>query len=46
MRTFIRAHPDWLTEVRLPAYAPDLNPTEGAWAHIKNGLGNLTARQR
>ncbi len=28
MRTFIRAHPDWLTEVRLPAYAPDLNPAE------------------
>ncbi len=27
MRAFIEAHPDWLTEVRLPAYAPDLNPT-------------------
>ncbi len=44
MRTFIRAHPDWLTEVRLPAYAPDLNPVEGAWANMKNGLGNLMAR--
>jgi len=43
MRTFIRAHPDWLTEVRLPAYAPDLNPAEGAWANMKNGLGNLMA---
>ena len=43
MRTFIRAHPDWLTEVRLPAYAPDLNPVEGAWANMKNGLGNLAA---
>jgi hypothetical protein len=28
MRRFIEAHPDWLTEVRLPAYAPDLNPVE------------------
>ena len=28
MRTFIRSHPGWLTEVRLPAYAPDLNPVE------------------
>ena len=44
MRTFISSHPDWLTEVRLPAYAPDLNPVEGAWANMKNGLGNLMAR--
>ena len=43
MRTFISAHPGWLTEVRLPAYAPDLNPAEGAWANMKNGLGNLAA---
>jgi len=28
MRAFIEAHPDWLTEVRLPAYAPDLNAVE------------------
>jgi hypothetical protein len=25
MGRFVRSHPDWLTEVRLPAYAPDLN---------------------
>jgi putative transposase len=43
MRTFITAHPDWLTEARLPAYAPDLNAAEGAWANMKNGLGNLAA---
>jgi putative transposase len=43
MRAFIEAHPDWLTEVRLPAYAPDLNAVEGAWANMKNGLGNLAA---
>jgi transposase len=28
---------------RLPAYAPDLNPVEGAWSNMKNGLGNLAA---
>lgn len=29
MRAFTDAHTDWLTVVRLPAYAPDLNPVEG-----------------
>jgi transposase len=43
MRAFIDAHPDWLTEARLPAYAPDLNAVEGARANLKNGLGNLAA---
>jgi DDE superfamily endonuclease len=43
MRTFIDAHLGWLTEARLPAYAPDLNAVEGAWANMKNGLGNLAA---
>jgi putative transposase len=41
MRAFITAHADWLTVVRLPAYAPELNPAEGVWAHLKHGLGNL-----
>jgi DDE superfamily endonuclease len=26
MREFTSAHPDWLTVVQLPAYAPELNP--------------------
>jgi putative transposase len=43
MRRFIQAHPDWLTETRLPAYAPDLNAVEGTWANMKGGLGNLAA---
>jgi hypothetical protein len=43
MQGFIDAHPGWLTVVRLPAYAPDLNPVEGAWSNMKNGLGNLAA---
>ena len=28
---------------RLPAYAPYLNPVEGAWANMKNGRSNLAA---
>ena len=43
MREFTGAHPDWLTVIQLPAYAPDLNPGEGVWANMKNGLGNLAA---
>ncbi len=44
MGRFISAHPDWLTEVRLPACAPELHAAEGAWANMKNGLGNLAVR--
>ena len=29
--------------VQLPSYAPELNPVEGVWANMKNGLGNLAA---
>jgi transposase len=43
MRTFTGAHSDWLTVIQLPSYAPDLNPAEGVWANMKNGLGNLAA---
>ena len=43
MRTFTGAHSDWLTVIRLPSCAPDLNPAEGVWANMKNGLGNLAA---
>ena len=43
MGEFTRAHPDWLTVVQLPAYAPDLNPVEGVWANMNSGLGNLAA---
>ncbi|MBB5956899.1 putative transposase [Saccharothrix tamanrassetensis] len=32
---------DWLHVVQLPAYAPDLNPVEAAWSHLKRGLSNL-----
>ena len=32
---------DWLHVIQLPAYTPDLNPTEGVWSHVKRSLGNL-----
>lgn len=31
----------WLTAFLLPAYAPDLNPVEGVWAHVKRSLAHL-----
>jgi putative transposase len=40
MRELIAAR-DWLHVIRLPAYAPDLNPVEHVWSHLKRGLGNL-----
>lgn len=43
MRGFIAAHADWLTVASLPAYAPELNPTEGVWAQLKSSVGNLAA---
>ena len=42
MQGFIDA-PGWPTVIRLPACAPGLTPTEGAWPDMKNGLGNLGA---
>jgi putative transposase len=32
---------DWLHVIQLPPYAPDLNPTEHVWSHVKRNLGNL-----
>jgi hypothetical protein len=37
------AHPDWLTEARLPAYAPNLNRSRAPGRTSKAGLGNLAA---
>ena len=34
---------EWLTVVLLPPYAPDLNPAEGVWSHLKRSLANLAA---
>ena len=35
---------DWLTVFRLPAYAPELNPVEPVWSHLKRSLANLAKR--
>jgi hypothetical protein len=43
MRQMIDAR-DWLHVIRLPAYAPDLNPTEAVWSHLKRSIGNLAVR--
>ncbi len=43
MRELLQARSAWLTVFRLPAYAPDLNPAEGVWAHLKKSLANLAA---
>jgi transposase len=34
MQEFLAEQKDWL-EVRLPGYAPELNPAEGFWANLK-----------
>lgn len=41
MRQFTAANANWLTAVHLPAYAPELNPVEGAWSAMKSSPGNL-----
>jgi putative transposase len=35
---------DWLTVFRLPPYAPELNPVEPVWSHLKRSLANLAKR--
>ncbi|MFI1769308.1 hypothetical protein ACH41H_45825 [Streptomyces sp. NPDC020800] len=37
----VKSTREWLTVFLLPAYSPQLNPVEGAWAHIKCSLANL-----
>jgi len=43
MRELIAAR-DWLTVFYLPSYAPEYNPVEGVWAHMKTSLANLAKR--
>ena len=40
MRELIAARA-WLTVFQLPAYAPELNPVEPVWSHLKRSLANL-----
>lgn len=34
VRAFLEKHPDIITE-KFPSYAPELNPDEGVWEHVK-----------
>ncbi len=34
----------WLTVIQLPSYAPELNPVEAVWSHLKRTLTNLATR--
>jgi putative transposase len=43
MRDLIAAR-DWLTVYQLPGYAPELNPVESVWSHLKRSLANLAKR--
>ncbi|MFD3480833.1 hypothetical protein [Streptomyces sp. NPDC058695] len=31
-----------LTVYQLPSYAPEFNPVDGVWSHLKRSLANLT----
>ncbi|MEU3051506.1 transposase [Streptomyces sp. NPDC006984] len=44
LREFCDRNSDWLTIIKLPPNAPDLNPVEGVWAHLKKSLANLAPR--
>ena len=34
MTYYVKQQQGWLSVVRLPAYAPEMNPVEGLWANI------------
>jgi transposase len=43
MRHLIAAR-SWLVVYQLPSYAPELNPVEAVWSHLKRSLANLAKR--
>lgn len=42
MRAMIATRP-WLRVYNMPPYAPELNPVESVWSHLKRSLANLAA---
>jgi putative transposase len=42
MRRLVTAR-RWLRVYQLPSYAPELNPVESVWSHLKRSLANLAA---
>lgn len=43
MKRLIAAR-DWLPVYQLPPHAPELNPVEAVWSHLKRSLANLAKR--
>lgn len=41
MKRYRRANPEGIRIIHLPAYAPELNPDEQVWNHLKCRLGKL-----
>jgi DDE superfamily endonuclease len=39
MQAFVAGQRHWLVVERLPGYAPELNPTEALWGHLKGRGG-------
>nr|WP_261570353.1 transposase [Frankia gtarii] len=37
MTAFVAENDRWLTVIRLPSYAPELNPVESVWSLLKRG---------
>ncbi|MGW3472753.1 IS630 family transposase [Saccharopolyspora sp. NPDC000995] len=42
MRRLLAGH-RWLHVYQLPSYAPELNPVESVWSHLKRSLANFAA---
>lgn len=40
LKRYEAAEHDWLTTVRLPPYAPDLNPVEAVWSLVRRAMAN------
>ncbi|WP_196470133.1 transposase [Planomonospora sp. ID91781] len=41
MSDFAAANAAWLRVVRLPTYAPELNPAEGVWSLLRRAMANF-----
>ena len=46
VQQFVAAHADQIELCFLPPYSPELNPDEGAWAHVKTRIAKQTAQTK
>jgi transposase len=46
VKTFVEAHADKIELFFLPAYSPELNPDELAWAHVKTKIAKVTSQTK